>query len=121
MVKRTVFFIACILFVIIAIIPTYTMAEFYVIAVNNSPLTGAQKSICDYPYWQTTLLGAPLRSDMTRDPTIRTTIHQLRDHLAASDLSFGWEHLQALQRVMRLWTRFQSWFYLTMTPGIITK
>jgi hypothetical protein len=53
MVKRSVLFIACVLFLTITIGPSYTLAEFYVIPVNNSPLTGAQKSICEYPYWQT--------------------------------------------------------------------
>lgn len=53
MLKRIIFFTLCSLFLIIAIVPTYTMAEFYVIPVNNSPLAGAKKSICDFPYWQT--------------------------------------------------------------------
>jgi len=53
MVKKSVFFLACILFLIIFVIPTYTMADFYVIPVNNSPLTGSQTSICAFPYWHT--------------------------------------------------------------------
>ncbi len=51
--KRTVLFALCSLFLIFVITPTFTMADFYVIPVSNSPLSGAKKSICEFPYWQT--------------------------------------------------------------------
>ena len=51
--KRTVFSVICSVFFVIAIVPTYAMADFFVVPVNKSPLAGPKTSICEFPYWET--------------------------------------------------------------------
>ena len=53
MTKRTILLSFCVLLFTVAVIPSWALADFYVIPINRSPLSGATQSLCEYPYWMT--------------------------------------------------------------------